>query len=202
MVDSMINAESIIFLPDWSLNHSHHWYGLTLRGRVTHICVYRLTIIGSDNGLSPGRRQAIIWTNAGILLMINLKNKLQWNLVWNSYIFIQGNAFEYVICEMVEILPRPQYVDIRHLIVEIPVCMHILANTSFVRWWNVLLMGAHLDAVLSQWGRPKWQQLYRRHWHWQQRQPLIAQPAKIAITRCMSSIRCIVSLMQRCLHCH
>ena len=24
-------------------------------------------IIGSDNGLSPGRRQAIIWTNAGIL---------------------------------------------------------------------------------------------------------------------------------------
>ena len=29
----------------------------------------KLTIIGSDNGLSPGRRQAIIWTNAGILLV-------------------------------------------------------------------------------------------------------------------------------------
>ena len=27
-----------------------------------------LAIIGSDNGLSPGWRQAIIWTNAGILL--------------------------------------------------------------------------------------------------------------------------------------
>ena len=27
-----------------------------------------VTIVGSDNGLSPGRRQAIIWTNAGILL--------------------------------------------------------------------------------------------------------------------------------------
>ena len=25
--------------------------------------------IGSDNGLSPGRRQAIIWTNARILLI-------------------------------------------------------------------------------------------------------------------------------------
>ena len=37
-------------------------------GRVMHICVSRLTIIGSDNGLSPGRRQANIWTNAGILL--------------------------------------------------------------------------------------------------------------------------------------
>ena len=36
---------------------------------MTHICVGKLTIIGSDNGLSPGRRQAIIWTNAGILLI-------------------------------------------------------------------------------------------------------------------------------------
>ena len=42
---------------------STHW------GRVTHICVGNLTIIGPDNGLSPGRRQAIIWTNAGILLI-------------------------------------------------------------------------------------------------------------------------------------
>ena len=42
---------------------------LTHWGRVTHICVSRLTITGSDNGLSPGRRQAIIWTNAGILLI-------------------------------------------------------------------------------------------------------------------------------------
>ena len=42
---------------------------LTHWGRVTHICVGKLTIIGSDNGLSPGRRQAIIWTNAGILLI-------------------------------------------------------------------------------------------------------------------------------------
>ena len=36
---------------------------------MTLICVNKLTIIGSDNGLSPGRRQAIIWTNAGILLI-------------------------------------------------------------------------------------------------------------------------------------
>ena len=38
-----------------------HW------GRVTHICVSKLTIIGSDNGLSPGRRQAVIWTSAGLI---------------------------------------------------------------------------------------------------------------------------------------
>ena len=36
---------------------------------MTHICVIKLTVIGSDNGLSPERRQAIIWTNAGILFI-------------------------------------------------------------------------------------------------------------------------------------
>ena len=34
-----------------------------------NICVGKLTIIGSDNGLLPGWYQAIIWTNAGILLI-------------------------------------------------------------------------------------------------------------------------------------
>ena len=43
--------------------------GLTHWGWVTHICVSRLTIIGSDNGLSPSRHQIIIWTNVGILLI-------------------------------------------------------------------------------------------------------------------------------------
>ena len=42
---------------------------LTHWGRVTHICVSNVTIIGSDNGLSPGGRQAITWTNVGILLI-------------------------------------------------------------------------------------------------------------------------------------
>ena len=40
---------------------------LTHWGRVTHIFVNKLTIIDSHNGLSPGRRQAIFWINAGIL---------------------------------------------------------------------------------------------------------------------------------------
>ena len=31
------------------------------------ICISNLTIIDSDNGLSPGRRQASTWTNSGIL---------------------------------------------------------------------------------------------------------------------------------------
>ena len=49
--------------------HTYMYIWLTHWGRVTHICVGKLTIIGSDNGLSPGWRQAIIWTNVGILLI-------------------------------------------------------------------------------------------------------------------------------------
>ena len=61
---------------------SHTWpAGLTHWGRVTHICVGNLTIIGSDNGLSPERRQAIIWTNAGILLIGPLGTNLSEILV-------------------------------------------------------------------------------------------------------------------------
>ena len=35
---------------------------------MTHICLSKSITIGSDNGLSPGQRQVIIWTNDGILL--------------------------------------------------------------------------------------------------------------------------------------
>ena len=36
---------------------------------MTHICVSKLIITDSDTGLSPGRSQAIIWANDGILLI-------------------------------------------------------------------------------------------------------------------------------------
>ena len=57
--------------------HQQPWYWpsprtLTHWGRVTHLCVVKLATIGSDNGLSPGRLHAIIWTNAGILLIRTL----------------------------------------------------------------------------------------------------------------------------------
>ena len=54
----------------WSnISNARFALALTHWGRSTHICVGKLTIIGSDSGLSPGRRQAIVWTNAGILLI-------------------------------------------------------------------------------------------------------------------------------------
>ena len=57
----------------------HRWLivrsqgNLTHRGRVTHICVSRLNIMGSS---------------------LAIKNKFQWNVNRNLYIFIQENACE------------------------------------------------------------------------------------------------------------
>ena len=48
--------------------------------------IIKMTIIGWDNGLSPGRHQAIIWTNAGIFLIGPLGTKL-------SEIFIEIHTF-------------------------------------------------------------------------------------------------------------
>ena len=60
----------------------HHVMPLTHWGRVTHICIGNLTIIGSDNGLSPGRHQAIIWINAGILSIRTLGTKFSEILIY------------------------------------------------------------------------------------------------------------------------
>ena len=56
-------------------------------------------IIGSDNGLSHLRLQAIIWTNTGILLIRTLGTKLM-NLKHNSYIFFQESAIKNGNCSL------------------------------------------------------------------------------------------------------
>ena len=41
---------------------------------MTHICVSKQISFGSDKGLLPSRRRAIIWRNAGTLLIDLHKN--------------------------------------------------------------------------------------------------------------------------------
>ena len=60
----------IITLNDYS-ELLTHW------NRVTHICVGNLTIIGRNNGLSPGWRQHIIWINVGVLVIGHLATKFR-----------------------------------------------------------------------------------------------------------------------------
>ena len=68
---------------------------------MTHICVGNLTIISSDNGLSPGQRHAMnqCWNTVNC----TLRNTLQLNINRNSWTFIQEKSFENI-CEMAELL--------------------------------------------------------------------------------------------------
>ena len=85
-------------------------YLLTHWGWVMHICVCNLTTIGSDNGLSPDRRQANIYTNAEILLIGPLGTNFSEIFNRNSNIFIEENEFQNIVCEMLSISSRPQCV--------------------------------------------------------------------------------------------
>ena len=69
---------------------------ITRWGRAMHICVKKLTIIG--------RRQAIIWTNAGMLLIRALGRHFSEMLCKIcKMIFIQENAYEDVVWKMASI---------------------------------------------------------------------------------------------------
>ena len=84
---------------------------LTHWGQETHICVDNLTMIGSDNGLSPGRRQAIIRIQCWNIVNWKLRNILQWNINRNVYIFIEENAFESVVRKMAATLSQSHCVN-------------------------------------------------------------------------------------------
>ena len=132
----IMNKKYVWNVVRWSYMYSEvnqltHW------GRVTHICVGKLTIIGPDNGLSPGRRQAIIWTYAGILL-IRPRNKLQWKFNRNSNIFIQENALENVVCQMASICLGLNVLK-----------MHIRKNSYILSYFPPTLSGIFVSVLQS-----------------------------------------------------
>ena len=99
---------------------------LTHWGRVTHICVSKITIIGSDNGLLPDRRQAIIWTIAGILLIglsgINFSEIL---------IEIPTFSFKKVNLKVSSAKPRPFCLGLNELRIQ---CIRMCHNQIEVSW--------------------------------------------------------------------
>ena len=81
----------------------------------------------------------------------NLRNRLQWNLKWNSDIFIRENAFENVVCEMTAVSSRPQYVDRYHWH---RTCIGYSVRTSIAIEWDYCRM------KLGQWTFcPTWPRL-------------------------------------------
>ena len=82
-----------------------HW------SRETRICVSTLNIVGSDNSLSHGRRQAIIWTNAGILLTV------PWGQNWTAALNAFANSTAIKIHISIKVQLYTQLVESRK-------CMH------------------------------------------------------------------------------
>ena len=101
-------------------------YVLTHLGRVTHICVSKLTTIGSDNGLSPDRRQAIIWTNAAILLIRTLGTNFS-----DSISQIRAFSFNKVHLKMLSGKWRPSCLGLNVLSSK-PGCWALVPNWHFI----------------------------------------------------------------------
>ena len=76
-----------------------------------HIFVGNLTIIGSDHGLSPDRRQAITWTNAGILLIGPQGTNFSETFIAIHAFSFENTQFENVVYETSAILSWPQCVN-------------------------------------------------------------------------------------------
>ena len=94
-----------IYIFRWILIFSNHLL-LTHSGRVTHICVNKLTIIGSDIGLLPGRHQDIIWTKAGILLIRTSGENFSEILKAKCIHFHSRKCIWNVVCKMAAVLYR------------------------------------------------------------------------------------------------
>ena len=108
---------SINFIITWPVvltQHNLPWCCLSFQnilthwGRVTHICVSKLSILGSDNVAwsAPSHylnqcQNIVNWTP---------RDKFQWKVNRNPNIFIDENTFENVVCEMLSILSGPQRV--------------------------------------------------------------------------------------------
>ena len=112
----------------WEMSWLTHW------GWVRHICVSKLTIIGSGNGMLPGWHQVIIWTNAGILF---IGDKIQWHFNWNQCISIHENAFENVACQMAPISSQPLWVNCDRLMFAQTDC-HPVCETVNMTYYRLI----------------------------------------------------------------
>ena len=132
-----------------------HW------GRAMHICVIKLTIIGSDNGLSPGRRQAIIWTDAGILLIRSLATNFS-EILGNIHSFsfkkmhlkmssAKGRLFSLGLNELNSSWSPLIYWGLTKM-GDIFKCTLLKANCIFVRIWHICSLIVSL-AISQHWFR-------------------------------------------------
>ena len=124
---------------------------LTHWGRATPICVGNLTFIGSDNGLSPGRCQAIIWTNAWILLTGPLWTNFSKILIKIPTFSLKKMHLKVFVCKMAAILSWPQ-------------CVNSLWISGARVWQGTGLLLAHIMAP-NHYLRQCWLIISHALWH-------------------------------------
>ena len=145
---------------------------LTHWGRVTHIWVSKLAIIGSDNGLSPDRRQAIVWTNAGILLIGPLGTNFSEVLIGIQTFSFKKMHMKISSAKMAAILPRPQCVKIWSQLISKPDVRYSAIPDSKVHganmgpiWGRQDPGGPHVGAMnFAIWDALQW--IGRRSYWW------------------------------------
>ena len=121
-------------------------FELTYWGRVTHICVSKLAIIGLDNGLSPDRRQAIIWTNAGLLLIGPF-----------------GTKFSEILIEILTFSFKKMHLKVSSA-KRRPFCLGLNVLTEFYKTHSLYMeWGQH--GILSQTSRPTQSQTVPYFWY-------------------------------------
>ena len=101
---------------------------------MTHSCVGKLTIVGSDNGLSPGWCQSIIWTNAGILLIGPLGANFR-------EILIDIQTFSFIKMHL-----KISSAKWHPLCLGLNVLIHMLHNSLYMMHKNFFLKTTHANA--------------------------------------------------------
>ena len=103
---------------------------LTHWGRLTHICVGNLNSIICDNGLSPTRRQAIIWTKAEKLLIGPLGTNISEVLI-EIYMFSLKKID--LRCRLETVGPKPsRYPTMNRELGAIAICIYIASANAVI----------------------------------------------------------------------
>ena len=114
---------------------------LTHWSRVTHICISKVGHNWFRQWLVACSVPSHYLNQCWNIINLTLKIKIQLNVKWNSYIIIQENAFENVICKMAAILSRPRRVKWRQEKLppggHAPFLTWLMASSrvSITSWW-------------------------------------------------------------------
>ena len=124
---------------------------LTHWDAVTHISVNKLSIIGSDNALSPGQRIAIIWTNAGILLIEPLGTNLS-----EILIRIHKSSLKKTHLKMLSVKCQSFYLRPQCIKTVIGVSAQIVVIAYHIKQWMWWHTHALITIILSRASEQKW----------------------------------------------